>query len=70
MAAHVIMTTLSIEDREKGIDAVIFLQGMAYITETRESAGRGWDRMREWEKRTTLEWYARLKPAQAEAVSA
>ena len=48
---------------EEGIRAIIALQGIASIVETREQAERGWSQMSEWERKTTIETYNDLKAA-------
>ena len=48
-------------DRETGIQAIIFLQAMLGITEPREKAEKGWDRMADWEKESTMRAYAMFK---------
>lgn len=60
-----ITVDIDISNREAGIAAIIFLQAHAGINEPPERAAKEWDRMREWEKRSTLEWHERLKPAEA-----
>ena len=48
-------------DREKGIKAIIYLQSMAGIRESRDKAERGWDGMSEHEQETTIHVYEMLK---------
>ena len=48
-------------DREQGIQAIIFLQAMVGITEPREKAEKGWDRMEEWERDSTMCAYSMFK---------
>ena len=40
--------------RAKGINAIIYLQQLVGIEETREKAGAGWDAMTEHERASTL----------------
>jgi hypothetical protein len=47
-------------DKEQGIKAIIFLQGMANIPETRTKAERGWNSMSQHEKEFTLEFYKKM----------
>jgi hypothetical protein len=47
-------------DREAGIKAIIALQKLTSIDETREQAEAGWDGMSEPEKRTTMQAYKEL----------
>jgi len=41
-------------EREAGIEAIIYLQSIAGITETREEAEHGWDSMQDWERESTM----------------
>ena len=41
----------------EGINAIIKLQAMAGITESKEKAKRGWDTMADWEKEATENAY-------------
>jgi hypothetical protein len=51
------------DERETGIQAIIFLQAFAGIEEPREKAERGWDGMSQEHKQKTLHMYALLKAA-------
>lgn len=51
-----------IEERERGILAIIGLQAIAGIDEPRERAEANWDMFSEWEKRNTLAAWEILKP--------
>ena len=53
--------------RERGIDAVVALQRVVGITETREAAGTGWDHMTAGQQATTMEVYAAICPQQEES---
>ncbi len=53
--------------RKKGIEAIIFLQGLVGITETREKAEAGWNGMQAWERTSTLQAYAVIKPKECGA---
>lgn len=55
---------LDLSNRDAGIAAIIFLQKYAGIDEPPERAGKEWDRMRDRERRSTLDWYQRLKPTE------
>jgi hypothetical protein len=47
-------------DEEKGIEAIIYLQSLAGIDESKEEARKGWASMNDSEKRHTLDVYNRL----------
>ena len=51
------------ETEDKGIEAIIFLQSLVGIVESREQATVGWRAMRDWEKASTMRTYRLLKPA-------
>lgn len=48
-------------DREKGIEAIIFLQAHVGITEPRDKAERGWDAMSKSDRKITLSVYDSMK---------
>lgn len=48
-------------DDEKGIEAIMYLQGAVDIEETRAQATTGWNGMSDSEKMTTLNVYDMLK---------
>lgn len=45
------------DEREKGIEAIIKLQALANIEESREKAEKNWDLMNDWEKENTMAAY-------------
>lgn len=49
-------------DEAEGIKAIIYLQGLASITETEERARAGWAGMSDSERKITMETYEALKP--------
>lgn len=49
------------ESEEAGVEAIIFLQGVAGIQESREDAIAGWRRLAKWEKEVTLRMAERFK---------
>jgi len=46
--------------RERGIAAIIYLQGLADITESPERAGKQWDAFDQWDRTNTLAAHARF----------
>lgn len=52
---------MTVLDKEQGIQAIIFLQGMVGIAEARTKAERGWNSMSQHEKEFTLEFYKKMK---------
>jgi len=48
-------------ERELGVEAVIFLQSVADITEPRDRAERAWDSFKTFEKVATMQTYRLLK---------
>lgn len=60
-------------DREQGIQAVIHLQAVVGITETREEAEKSWDEMNDQEKAKTLDTaslFANGEPTREEGIAA
>lgn len=47
-------------NRNDGIDAIIKLQGLAGVTESRKTAGAGWDKMSDEDKELTMDTLARF----------
>jgi len=54
------MTEEEKQEREIGIQAIIFLQATVGKVEPREKAERAWDGFKKWEKDQTLAAYALL----------
>ena len=42
------------DERERGIKAIIFLQSLAHITETRDNAEKGWASMSDSDRENTM----------------
>ena len=53
------------DNREQGIQAILFLQSLIGITEPRDKAMLEWDGMTASERRSTLDAYALMRPRRA-----
>jgi hypothetical protein len=56
-SAHECIYTIYVVDKEAGIHAVISLQKIVGVTETRESAAKGWEKMSDSQRELTLSAY-------------